>query len=152
MALLFSRSLHTIVPMKLSEKGRFAPPPKLPRYSQQVSETLATWPDVLARTHWELGDERRVDGADFYVGEEELGHLHLYDEAHVAMHPKLAAAVIAAGLAQRSPWTAEVVEHDVAGPADVKQVLWLFELSYDRLRGAKVTELLARIRGGAARF
>ena len=138
--------------MKLSEKGRFAPPPKLTRYAQQISETVGAWPGVLARTHWELGDETRVDGADFYVGEEELGHLHLYDEAHVAMPPQLAAAVIAAGLAKRSPWSSEVVEHDVSGPADVKEVLGLFELNYALLRGAKLSELVARITGGAARI
>lgn len=65
--------------------GRYAPPPPpLPAAAEKVSSALASWPDVHARTHWQLGNEHRVDGADFYLGGEELGHLHLHGEAHVA--------------------------------------------------------------------
>ena len=83
--------------MKLAEKGHFAPPPPLPKHAQTVSEHLATWPKVHARTHWLLGDETEIDGADFYLGEEELGHLHLDGEAHVAVPKKIRDALIAAG-------------------------------------------------------
>ncbi len=41
------------------------PPPALPKHAQAVSNALAGWPEVHARTHWMLGDEREVDGADF---------------------------------------------------------------------------------------
>jgi len=54
-------------------KGRFAPPPKLKAAAQRVSEAVAAWQGVHARTHWLLGDEREVDGADFYLGENEVG-------------------------------------------------------------------------------
>lgn len=46
--------------MKLSEKGRYVPPPSLPKHAQAVLEVLAGWPDVHARTHWLLGDEQEL--------------------------------------------------------------------------------------------
>ncbi len=79
--------------MKLAEKGRFAPPPKLKgAFAQYVSETVAGWGGVHARTHWQFGDTRIVDGADFYVDEQELGHLHLNSEAHVFLPPTVVAS------------------------------------------------------------
>lgn len=69
--------------MKLEEKGRFAPPPTLDKVAQRVSDAVAAWEGVHARTHWLLGNENEVDGADFYLGDEELGHIHLDSEAHV---------------------------------------------------------------------
>ena len=131
--------------MKLSEKGRYAPPPSLEPAAQQVSETLAAWPGVHARAHWLLGDERTIDGADFYYGEDELGHIHLDSQAHV-MHPKrVVEALIQAGLGRRFQFSGEVVVFDVRRQSDVAQALWLFQLSYDRCRGSKTAELLARI-------
>jgi hypothetical protein len=131
--------------MKLSEKGRYAPPPQLKAAAQRVSETLAKWPGVQARTHWLLGDEREVDGADFYLGEEELGHIHLDSEAHVMHARPIAQTLIKAGLARRFPWSAEAVVFEIRTQADVALALWLFQLSYDRHRGLESAELLARI-------
>jgi hypothetical protein len=66
--------------------GSFVPPPTLsPKHAQALSETLASWALVHARTHWLLGDESVADGADFYLGDEELGHLHLDGEAGALM-------------------------------------------------------------------
>ena len=76
--------------MKLSLKGRFSTRPTLPEHAEDVAKELASWPDMHARTHWLLGDETEVDGADFYLGEEELGHLHLGGQAHVATTEKSA--------------------------------------------------------------
>lgn len=131
--------------MKLSEKGRFAPPPKLPVHAEAVSRALASWPEVHARTHWELGNESIVDGADFYVGEEEIGHLHLYSEAHVATGAKLGKALIGAKLAAPFPWSAKFVVFRVAKSADVERALWLFGLAYDRVRGVTLEELVRRV-------
>jgi hypothetical protein len=121
--------------MKLADKGRYAAPPKLPKRAQRVSEALATWPRVHARTHWQLGDESIVDGADFYVGQgplaAELGHLHLDGQAHVAMPATLASALIAARLAQRFPYGRGFVVFDVDSEAAVDHALWLFRLNYD---------------------
>ncbi len=131
--------------MKLAAKGRYAPPPSLPTHAQSVSESLARWPAVHARTHWFLGDEREVDGADFYVGEEELGHLHLDGEAHIAVTRALREALTGAGVAKPFRWSASFVVFRVRSAADVEHALGLFGLAYDRLRGTPEAELLARI-------
>jgi hypothetical protein len=139
--------------LKLSEKGRYAPPPQLEPAAQRVSETLAKWPGVHARTHWLLGDEQVVDGADFYFGEDELGHIHLESQAHVMHAQPVADALIGAGLGRRFRWSGEVVVFDIWKQADAAHALWLFELSYDRRRGVSSSDLLARINdhvGGGA--
>lgn len=99
--------------MKLSEKGRFAPPPALPMHARLVSSTIASWDDVHARTHWLLGDETEIDGADFYVGEEEIGHLHMEGEAYVATGLALRKALVAAKLASPFRWSTSFLVHDL---------------------------------------
>lgn len=131
--------------MKLADKGRFAPPPRLPEPAQSVSETLGGWADVHARTHWYLGDETKVDGADFYVGEDEIGHIHLEGEAHVALGKTLAAAVVAARRAKPSPWSDKFVDIRIRTKRDVANALELFQLAYERRRGTPVSGLVARV-------
>jgi hypothetical protein len=131
--------------MKLAEKGRFSPPPTLPKHAQVVSQALASWDDVHARTHWLLGDESVVDGADFYVGQEEIGHLHLEGQAHVATGLALRKALVSAKLAAPFRWSSKFVVHDIARGSDVEHALWLFRLAYDRARGVTDEDLLARI-------
>ena len=132
--------------MKLEEKGRFMPPPQLPVFAQRVSEALAAQPEVHARTHWLLGDENVVDGADFYLGSDELGHLHLDGEAHVAQPQALRAALILQGFAQPFRWSTKFVTAAVEGEADVGHVMWLFSLQKKFLEGTPVPELLREIR------
>lgn len=131
--------------MKLSQKGRFAAPPRLPEPAQSVSEALATWPDVHARTHWLLGDEQEIDGADFYVQEDEIGHIHLGGEAHIAVGQKLGAALIAAGRAKPFRYSDAFVVFSIRTERDVQAALALFELAYDRRRGASDRALIARV-------
>lgn len=131
--------------MKLTEKGRFAPPPLLPIHAQSLSSSLASWPAVHARAHWLLGDETKVDGADFYVGERELGHIHLQGEAHIALPRPVRDALIRGGLASPFRWSPAFVAYSVATAADVASARTLFELSYDHLRGVGDAALLARI-------
>ena len=106
---------------------------------------LAQVPKVLARTHWLLGDESVVDGADFYWGDEELGHLHLDAQAHVAQVKPIRDALIAAGHARPFRWSREFVTASVASQADVKHVQWLFELRRKQLEGTPVADLLKEI-------
>jgi hypothetical protein len=134
-----------IVPMKLAEKGRYAPPPQLEPAAQRVAEAVAKWPSVHARTHWLLGDEREVDGADFYFGEDELGHIHLDSAAHVMHARPIADTLIKAGLGCRFEWSREVVVFEIGNQTDVAHALWLFELSYGRRQGLGNAEILARI-------
>jgi hypothetical protein len=131
--------------MLLSEKGSFAPPPKLPSKAQEVSLALAGWKGVHARTHWQLGDESVVDGADFYLGDHEIGHIHLDGEAHVAVGPALGALLRAAKLAHRFRWSDAFVSWPIRSAAAVEHALWLFELRYDALSGRPVPELAQRI-------
>lgn len=131
--------------MKLAEKGRFAPPPKLPRFAQQVSDRLAGVPQVQARTHWLLGDESVVDGADFYFGDDELGHLHLDAEAHVAQVRAVRDALIAAKLAHPFRWSTNFVTALVESAADVEHVQWLFDVRRRQLEGEPVAGLLLEI-------
>ncbi len=131
--------------MKLSEKGRFSAPPALPEHAQIASKSIASWADVHARTHWLLGDETQVDGADFYVGEEEIGHLHLDGQAHVATGLVLRKALVAAKLASPFRWSSKFVVHDVARAADVEHALWLFRLAYDRAKGMTDADLITRV-------
>ncbi len=55
--------------MNLSEKGHFAARPALQGPAELLARTVEGWASVQARTHWQLGDETIVDGADFYVGQ-----------------------------------------------------------------------------------
>jgi hypothetical protein len=139
------RTSRMIVPMKLAEKGRYAPPPRLKPAAQRVARAIAMWPGVHARAHWLLGDERAVDGADFYFGEEELGHIHLDSAAHVVHARAIADTLIKAGLGRRFEWSRQVVVFEIRTPNDVAHALWLFELSYARRQGLEVSEILARI-------
>ncbi len=124
--------------MKLAEKGRFAPPPPLPKHAQTVAQHIAAWPAVHARTHWLLGDEQEVDGADFYVADEELGHIHLDGEAHIAVPKSLRDALIAEGRARPFRWSKSFVVFAIEKAADVAEAEALFALAYERLRDARL--------------
>jgi Family of unknown function (DUF5519) len=136
--------------MKIAAKGRFVPPPRLPPHAQDVSVELATWEGVTARTHWHLGDETVVDGADFYVGDEELGHLHLDGTAHIVAARPIRDALVAAGLAKPFTWSKSFVVVSAKRPTQIEHALWVFALRYDALRGAARETLLARIAAKAA--
>lgn len=131
--------------MKLADKGRFAPPPALEPAAQRVSETVAAWPGVHARAHWRIDNDRAVDGADFYVGQREVGHIHLDAEAHIMLPTAVADALVDAGLARRLQWRRNAVVFAIARRADATHAVWLFQLSYDRCRGATTGELLERV-------
>ena len=131
--------------MKLSEKGHFAVRPILEGPAESVACTVEQWASVHARTHWQLGDETMVDGADFYVGERELGHLHLFHEAHIALPPALRDAALAAKLARPFRWNDSFVVHRVKTIAEAHATEWLFRLAYDRLQGVSLAALHRRI-------
>lgn len=136
--------------MKLADQGRFAPPPKLEPAAQRVSKAVAAWEGIHARTHGLLGDEREVDGADFYLGENEVGHIHLDSEAHVIQPRSVADLLVKAGLGRRLEWRRSAVVFAIERLADVEHAIWLFQLSYDRRRGATTGELVARVAAQAS--
>ena len=116
-------------------KGPLAPPPVLGGALQAVADAVAAWPGVEATTHWHFADQRRVDGIDFYVGPDELGHLHLDGSVHLATTPDLGAELIAQGLARPFPWARgwTMAETRRVG---VDAAVALFRRNYDRLRPA----------------
>lgn len=114
-------------------KGPVAAPPVLTGELQAVVEAVAAWPEVEATTHWHLVDQTRVDGVDFYVGADELGHLHLDGVIHLATTPGLQAALVGEGVG--SPfryargWTQASVRR-----LGVDAAVAVFRRNYDRLR------------------
>ena len=134
--------------MRLETKGEIRPPPKLKGPAQSVSLEIQSWPGVISATHWFLYDRTQVDGADFYVGEKELGHIHLDGELHLCLTVGLRRRLIAAGLAEALPWAEDCVQAPISSRRDARNALWLFRLGYDRLIGAPISELRQRVREG----
>lgn len=133
--------------MLRADKGPVAPPPALAGSLGAVASAVAAWPGVKATTHWHLIDRTRVDGVDFYVGEAELGHLHVDGSLHLATSPALGQAMVAAGLARRFPyqhgWVCEDVETIGAQAA-----IALFERNYEAIAGTPAT---VQVRQGSER-
>ena len=120
--------------LPLSAKGPVAPPPVLGGDIGAVAAAVMAWPGVVAATHWDLYRPTEVDGIDFYVGEAELGHIHLDGDIHLATSPSLGRAMIADGRARRFPyaqgWVSAMVP-DIGTEA----ATGLFRANYDRLTG-----------------
>src|ERR1700735_3155280 len=95
--------------MRLETKGEIQPPPKLKGSAQSVSLAIQSWPRVSAATHWFLYDRTQVDGADFYVGKKELGHIHLDGELHLGVTAGLRRQLIEAGRGEALPWAEDWV-------------------------------------------
>lgn len=131
--------------MKLEEKGKIIPPPKLSKFPQQVSTVIQQWRDIVSATHWDLYDNKNPDGADFYVGEEELGHIHLDGSVHLATDKQLKAALLKSKLAENFPYGEDWVCYDIVSANHVEHALFLFKLNYDRIKGVDAKELLGRI-------
>ena len=134
--------------MRLESKGEIRPPPKLKGPAQSVSLEIQSWPGVIAATHWFLYDRTQVDGADFYVGEKELGHIHLDGELHLCVTVGLRRRLIESGLAEALPWAEDCVQAPISSRRDARNALWLFRLGYDRLTGAPISALRRRGREG----
>ena len=128
--------------MKLEDKGPIKPPPVLSKFPQQVSKEIQSWKEIIAATHWNLYDRKEIDGADFYIGEEELGHIHLDGEVHLATGRELAAELLKRKLAKKfrygNDWVTTLIESD----KDITHAIWLFELNYKRIKGETIGKLI----------
>ena len=118
-----------------ADKGPVQPPPPLDGRLGTIAEAVGGWPGVIATVHWDLFRPSRVDGIDFYVAEDELGHIHLDGSIHLATSPALGAALIAEKLARpfryQSGWVCETVRR--VGP---EAAVALFRRNYERLLDA----------------
>jgi Family of unknown function (DUF5519) len=132
--------------MRLESKGEIRPPPRLKGPAQSVSLEIQSWPGIIAATHWFLYDRTQVDGADFYVGEKELGHIHLDGELHLFVTVGLRRRLIEAGLAEALRWAEDCIQAPIANGRDARNALWLFRLAYDGLTGISIPDLRRRIR------
>ncbi len=125
--------------MKLEAKGRHIPPPTLQQPLERVSLAVQALPGVISATHWDLFQPTVPDGADFYVGEEELGHIHFSGDMHLATSAPLAQALIDKGLARKfrygGPAYADWTEFTIRTVKDAAHAEWLFLLNYRRLKG-----------------
>lgn len=124
---------HAVSTLPRSAKGPLASAPRLAGAVQNVVDTEAAWPEVQATTHWHFSDQTRIDGVDLYVGDEELGHLHLAGSIHLATTPSQREQLLSEGLRTRSPfargWTQSSVSRlGVAG------AVGLIRRNHDRLR------------------
>ena len=79
---------------------------------------------------------------DFYRGTEELGHIHLDGELHLATRPPLGDELIRTGMAQRFPYAKGWVMCRIASASDAARAEWLIRLAYDHLGGTPASELL----------
>jgi Family of unknown function (DUF5519) len=131
--------------MKLSEKGPIVAPPVLSGWAESVSLNVQGWARIVSATHWQFGNPTKVDGADFYVEEEELGHIHLDGEVHLPLTRALHDAIVAAQLAERFRWAANWVQFRIEDEESSKHSVWLFQLAYDRIQGVTEANLLDRI-------
>lgn len=128
--------------MKLSDKGPIELPPSLPGLLGQVSAEIQKWPGVIAATHWDLYRPEVADGADFYCGEAEIGHIHFSGEVHVATDATLNEHFVRQGKAQLFRFRADPgyrnwTQLTVASPAQAQHAIELFRSNYERLRTVK---------------
>ena len=116
-------------------KGPLAPPPQLKGVMKIVADAIAAWPDVVATAHWDLYDKSKVDGIDFYVGDAELGHIHLDQSIHLASNPALGAELVREGLGQPFPYIRGWTLAHVSDLGAEKSIA-IFKRNYDRLKSA----------------
>lgn len=121
------------------------PPPVLSNFPEQVSREIQSWKDITAATHWNLYNRSAPDGADFYIGKDELGHIHLDGEVHLAIGKTLAAVLIKNKLGKKFPYGNDWVTSPIDSAKDVAHATWLFKLSYNRIKGLPVEALVEEI-------
>lgn len=123
---------HAKGTMPRSKKGPVKPPPGLEGPLGAVADTVASWPGIIASVHWCLFERTKVDGVDFYLGEEELGHFHLDGSIHLATSPSLGQELVAGGMAKpfryQQGWVEEQVQR--IGP---DAAVALFRRNYEQL-------------------
>ncbi len=133
--------------MKLADKGPIVKPPVLKGLAQNLSVKIQSWPEVISATHWTIGDSTKVNGADFYVLESELGHIHLDGEIHLRLTKALCKSLVSAKLAEAFPWGQDWVQFRITNQASLDHAEWLFRLGYDRLQGRTDISIQQRISG-----
>ena len=132
--------------MKLEDKGPILPPPRLTKFPQQVSKEIQCWKGIIAATHWNFYERTKPDGADLYVGQAELGHIHLNGEVHLATGSALATILIKNKLAAKFPYGADWVTCPINSAEEAAHAIWLFTINYRRINGEQQEQLMNEIK------
>lgn len=131
--------------MTLEEKGNFMPPPILSQYPELVSKEIQQWENIISATHWEIHNNNKANGADFYVGPAELGHIHLDGMLHLPSTKELSKMLIQAKIAEKFIYAQHWVQFKIYNQASAKQAIWIFRLHYDRICGTDDAQIMQRI-------
>ena len=103
------------------------------------------WKNIISATHWEIWNNNKPNGADFYVDELELWHIHLDDMLHIPSTKEIASTLIKMGFAQKFPYAENWIQYKIANEQSANHAIWLFKLHYDKLRGTDLKILLQSI-------
>ncbi|MEO7736474.1 MAG: luciferase family protein [Kofleriaceae bacterium] len=112
-----------------------------------MADGVGALPRVAVQAHWEIGSQTEVDGTDFYVGEHELGHIHLDGEAHVPLGRALVDELIRAKLGRRFSWSRDFV---VVDTDDAPHAIWVFSLRRAQIDGVAARALRERVQARLA--
>ena len=95
--------------------------------SEQIRETVGSWPGVTTKPH-------RFGGTEYLYGKKEMGHVHGDRLADLPMPRPLHDELIASGRAQPHHILPETgwISVWIDGPGDVSGVIELFRMQYDR--------------------
>ncbi len=118
--------------MTRADKGPVSTRPMLAEPMRMVADAVASWPGVIATTHWHLHRRSQVDGIDFYVAELELGHIHLDGSIHLATSPTLGQDLVMEGLAHPFRYVLGWVEQEISAIGENAAVA-LFRRNYEQL-------------------
>jgi hypothetical protein len=96
--------------------------------SQTIADEVTSWPGVETAPG-------RFGALSFVVGRREIGHLHGDRVAHFAFTRGLRAELMAAGRVGPHPVDSPgLAARAIAGDADVRDVIALMRLNYERLQ------------------
>jgi hypothetical protein len=107
-----------------------------------VQEDVSRWPQVTVYDH-------RFGGAEFRLGDAEVGHLHPGGVVDIPFPRSIRDALLARGLAEEHRWVPNSgwLTFRVRSEKDLRHALWLMRLSYVRYKlkdAAEPASFLAR--------
>ena len=107
--------------------------------SEQIVAEVGAWPGVVVDTG-ELGPSESTEVA-FIVGRREIGHVHGDHAAHFSFPRRIWAELRANGRIENHPVFPDAAQgpaaRRIASDADVRDVIELFRINYDRATAAR---------------
>lgn len=131
--------------MQLCNPGALIAAPQLTGLAAEIAAAIERLPGVVSHTHWLLGDPETVDGAEYHLGDEPLGHIHIDGSVHLPMDT-LTTPLVEAGLAEYTPWSRRWAMLPPDARSSPSDAIWLFKLACARASGVQQASLLENIR------